>query len=446
MWKTYSLRTRLSLFLCAVFLVALIVGAGLLQLFSAEQLADENEPAERSAVLVAGALNNALKVAANPDAVLDAFASGLTSSPSEALQFRPAGTEPAPKVDPAAALSFSYVPQWFVSFLNLPDLARHVPIRIGDRQVGDLVYDPDIRANIYEKWVGLVSIAASGVGLALLTILVSFWTIGAALAPLRQLGDGLARLQEGNYAASIDCSGPPEIRRSCLAVNDLARTLSNLNAENRDLLRRMVSVQDEERRDISRELHDELGPLLFAIRANVIAITDAGNLDESDPDSPPHRAIKSVEALQTANRRILDRLRPLYIEELGLHSSVKKLLRDVRTQSPGLDVACDIDDGLIAVDSVVTQTIYRVVQEGVTNVLKHAAASRVRVTAALREDTVFIEVADDGLGWSTDPVFGRGLTGMRERLRALAGSFELSRQNGWTTICCRLPASGTASA
>jgi two-component system sensor histidine kinase UhpB len=444
MWKTYSLRTRLSLFLCAVFLAALIMGASLLRLFSANQLADENEPAQRSAVLVAGALNNALAVAPNPDAVLAAFASGLTSVTSDALQFRPLGAPMTPKADPAAGLGYSYVPPWFVSFLNLPDLSRHVPIRIGDRHLGDLVYEPDIRADIFEKWIGLLSIVASGVGLAFLTILISFWTVGAALKPLSELGDGLASLQHGDYAASIDCSGPPEIRRSCLAVNDLANTLFNLNSENRDLLRRMVSVQDEERRDISRELHDELGPLLFAIRANVIAMADAGNVSETDPDSAPHRAIQSVEALQTANRRILDRLRPLYIEELGLQSSVKKLMRDVYTQLPTLDVSWDIDVDLGSVDSVVTQTIYRVVQEGVTNVLKHARASQMRVKAGLLEGAVLIEVSDNGIGWSAEPVFGRGLTGMSERLRALAGSIELSRCDGWTSIFCRLPASAMA--
>jgi two-component system sensor histidine kinase UhpB len=446
MWKTYSLRTRLSLFLCAVFLVALVAGASLLRLFSADQLVDENEPAERSAVLVAGALNNALKVTSDPNAVLMAFLSGLASTSPDALQFRPVGAASTTKTDPAVVLSYSHVPHWFLSFLNLPDLSRHIPILVGDRRVGDLVYEPDIRANIYEKWVGFLSIVASGVGLAFLTIVIAFWTVGAALKPLSDLGNGLAKLQDGHYEARIDCSGPPEIRQSCLAVNELASTLSSLNSENRTLLRRMILIQDEERRDISRELHDELGPLLFAIRANVIAMADASNISEDDPDSAPHRAIQSVEALQMANRRILDRLRPLYIEELGLQSSIKKLLRDVHAQLPGLKVACDIGPDLDGMDSVVTQTIYRVIQEGITNVLKHAGASQMRVKAALHHGSVVVEVSDNGTGWSTEPVFGRGLTGMRERLRALAGSFELSRRDGWTSICCRLPASGVATA
>jgi two-component system sensor histidine kinase UhpB len=445
MWKTYSLRTRLSLFLCAMFLAALVAGAILLHFFAAGQLVDENEPAARSAVLVAGALNNALKASPEPNATLDAFAAGLTSANPDAIQFRRAEVSaPTPPGKAAPATGLTRVPPWFVTFLALPELSRHIPIMIEGQRVGDLVFEPDITADIYEKWIGFLSIVASGIGLAVFTVVIAFWTVEAALKPLQDLGNGLARLRAGQYSEKISCSGPPEIRRSCIAVNELASTLSDLNSENRILLRRMVSVQDEERRDISRELHDELGPLLFAIRANVVAMVDSGKLSEDEPNSAPQRVMQSVEALQIANRRILDRLRPLYIEELGLQSSVRKLLRDVHVQLPELDVGFEIDPELVTVDSIVTQTVYRVLQEGVTNVLKHARASEMRIKAALHNGSVLVEVSDNGIGWSTEPVFGRGLTGMRERLRALAGTFEVSRRDGWTTVRCSLPSSSIA--
>ena len=86
-----------------------------------------------------------------------------------------------------------------------------------------------------------------------------------------------------------------------------------MSQDNRDLLHRLVSLQDDERRDLARELHDELGPLLFGIRVGTIALVDAsppaGNLSSSAQE-----VLQSVEALQQTNRRILDRLRPLYIE------------------------------------------------------------------------------------------------------------------------------------
>ncbi|RYF52866.1 MAG: HAMP domain-containing protein, partial [Comamonadaceae bacterium] len=275
------------------------------------------------------------------------------------------------------------------------------------------------------------------IALALLAGAISYVTIGAALRPLSELADGLGRLSNGNFAQAIDCSGPPEIRQSCVSANALADTLSRLNAENKRLLRRMLSLQDEERRDISRELHDELGPLLFAIRANVTAMIDEQREMQASPGQ--ERALQAVEALQLANRRILDRLRPLYIQELGLDASIARLLREVRAQAPDLDVQVKIDPAIANVDNVVAQTVYRVLQEGITNVLKHANASRLEVKAEITAGVVGIEVSDDGSGTETPPVFGRGLTGMRERSRALGGTFEFMRGDDWTTVRCSIP-------
>ena len=201
----------------------------------------------------------------------------------------------------------------------------------------------------------------------------------------------------------------------------------------------MVSIQDEERRDIARELHDELGPLLFAIRANVIAMVDNGAAGQDDLDSPPQKALQSVEALQLTNRRILDRLRPMHIEEFGLQSSIQKLLRGVRSQVPAIEVAFEIDPALDAIDAVVSQTVYRVMQEGITNVLRHAQATEMRLKATVPDGKVVVEISDNGVGMPADVVMGRGLTGMRERVRALGGTFELFRGDGQTCVRCSLP-------
>src|SRR4029453_18124412 len=95
------------------------------------------------------------------------------------------------------------------------------------------------------------------------------------LKPLEDLADGLTRMRNGDYSRAIPVAGPPEIRGSCEQANDLARRLSALSIDNRGLLHKIVSLQDDERRDIARELHDELGPLLFGIRAGVVALSDA---------------------------------------------------------------------------------------------------------------------------------------------------------------------------
>jgi signal transduction histidine kinase len=200
----------------------------------------------------------------------------------------------------------------------------------------------------------------------------------------------------------------------------------------------MISIQDEERRDISRELHDELGPLLFAIRANVTAmIDDCGS--GTNRSMGEERVLQAVEALQIANRRILERLRPMLIEELRLDASIQKLLRDVHTQVPEMAVTFEIDPRIVTADSVVAQTVYRLLQEGITNVLKHAGASKMSVKTEVTNEAILVEVADNGARAPLEPKFGRGLTGMQERLRALEGKFDYIRADGWTTIRCSLP-------
>lgn len=434
MWTTLSLRARICVLLGGMFLSALIAGLALLWIFSSDQILEENEPSARSAITVAAGLNAALAASTRPDAILAAFVDQLGSTPADAIRFRRDGEVHAPEQGKTSGR----VPEWFVKALFVPDLAQHIPVLVQGRRVGDLIFEPDLSAQIYEKWIGFLSLLGSLVGMALLAGLLSFVTIGAALQPLRDLAEGLARLRTGDFSKKVDCSGPPEVRESCLSVNELALTLGRLSSENRSLLRRMISIQDEERRDISRELHDELGPLLFAIRANVTAmIDDCGS--GTNRSMGEERALQAVEALQIANRRILERLRPMLIEELGLDASIQKLLRDVHTQVPEMAVTFEIDPRIVTADSVVAQTVYRLLQEGITNVLKHAGASKMSVKTEVTNEAILVEVADNGARAPLEPKFGRGLTGMQERLRALEGKFDYIRADGWTTIRCSLP-------
>ena len=91
------------------------------------------------------------------------------------------------------------------------------------------------------------------------------------------------------------------------------------------------------------------------------------------------------------------------------------------------------------IDGVLSQTIYRVIQESLTNALRHAQATTIDVDAGITDAEITIAISDDGIGFSHERSFGRGLTGMRERVRALDGTFELRRENDRTLVRCRLP-------
>jgi len=420
-----------------MFVVALLLGTAALHVFSTEQLAAESGPAARSAKAVAEALNSALQASGNPRETLDAFAQTLGSSGT--IQFRPAGPVVFSEKAMQVTTPLGKVPGWFIELLTIPEIGAAFPVFVEGKRVGDIVFSPDVSAELYEKWMGFVAMLLGAGILTIATGAIAWFTVGTAMRPLQDLADGLTRIRNGNYSQAIPVAGPPEIRRSCEQANDLARRLDALSSDNRKLLHKLVSLQDEERRDIARELHDELGPLLFGIRAGAVALRDSAPAGSEDA---AESIMQSVEALQHANRRILDHLRPLYIQELGLATSIETLLKNARAQSPAVSISSRLDPQIKQLDGPHAQTVYRVIQEGVTNALRHAKASSIDINASLSGGELTIEIADDGIGF-TVVKFGRGLTGMHERVRALSGTFEVVREAGKSIVRCRLPVAGS---
>ena len=441
MWTKLSLRERLLLPMAAMIVGALLLGGLALQTASPDQFEYENAQGVRSAQRVAKALNAALTTVGNPQQALDAFAEALGTS--ETIEFVRSGTAPDRAV---LRVHDGNVPDWFIALLKIPQLGAAYPVRIGTVHAGDIVFNPDLSADIFEKWVGFLAIVSSGSVLMLLAGLSAWFTTGTALRPLAQLGAGLTRMRNGDYDTAIPMAGPPEIRKSCGEANQLAATLKRLSRDNRELLRKLVSVQDDERRELARELHDEMGPLLFAIRANATALSETASGGAGEPGSPAESILGAAEALQHANRRILEGLSPLYVAELGLDESIRALLRSAQAQAPNVALTSTIDSRLNELDGLLSQTTYRVIQEGVTNVLRHAWATAIDVAARIDDDQVAIEISDDGVGLPQRANFGRGLTGMHERVRALNGSLSLSREQGRTVVRCRLPLEQAAEA
>ncbi len=436
-WKKLSLRARLFLPMAAMILAALVLGGIALKIVSPDQFEYETGQQTRATKAVADALNAALAISDQPEQTLAAFARALGSN--QTIAFR---STASPSFRPAATGPNGHVPRWFIALLDIPELGARYPIFIGRNgskdHVGDVVFTPDLSADIFEKYVAFLAIVGAGSALMLIAALSVYFTTGTALRPLERLQEGLTRMRQGDYDTLTPVAGPPEIRRSCDEANQLAGTLKRLSQDNRRLIRKLVSVQDDERHDLGQELHDELGPLLFAIRANATALSDrlAGDVEAA----PAVQGIlRAAENLQHVSRRILEGLSPLHVQELGLEQSIRALLSSLQAQAPKLKLSCRIDPRLNDIDGLLSLTAYRVIQESVTNVMRHAQASAVDVEAVIDGAEVMIEIADDGAGFPPDRAFGRGLRGMNERVRALNGDFALLRDGGRTVVRCRLP-------
>jgi len=436
MWKRLPLRFRLFLPTIGLIVASLLFGIFSLEIFSADQFENESEDAAALVRTVTKGLNTALAVAANPEPTLGAFAEGIGTG--ETIQYRK-GDASASK--PKIRLNTEGVPAWFVGLLRIPNLATAHPIIVGEKHVGDILFVPDLTPDLNEKWLGFLAIVLSGSVLLVLAAISAYLTTTWALRPLEQLGAGLARMQQGDFESTIPLLGPPEVRKSCEEANQLARKLKRLAQDNRGMLRKLVSLQDDEREEIAKELHDELGPLLFAIRANAIALSGSS----TDPESPSNQLLEAAAAVQHASRRILEGLSPLHLEELGLEKSIETLLQNAHAALPSVATSAEVDPRLDSLDHLMSQTIYRVIQEAITNVIKHAQATTLNVVAVMRDQAVTIEVSDDGIGFPDNVSLGRGLTGMSDRSRALDGKLDLLREDGRTVVHCWLPLTSVRS-
>ena len=127
---------------------------------------------------------------------------------SEDIRFQRAGAEIGVPSPLEVRTPLGRVPGWFVHLLEIPEVGASYPVTIEGKRVGDIVFAPDMSADIYEKWIGFLAIAASGIALMLLTGVIAHFTARSALGPLQNLGDGLTRMRMGDYEHLIPATGP----------------------------------------------------------------------------------------------------------------------------------------------------------------------------------------------------------------------------------------------
>ncbi|MDE3175748.1 MAG: HAMP domain-containing protein [Pseudomonadota bacterium] len=409
-----SLRRRLSLAFAAV--LALLIAFDIaLTLHGASRRIDP-EVANATA-LASGALREAVKgVAPGPDLDqrLAALATSFDRLRHVRVAFRPEGAAAV-----RAAPTRPRPPAWFVALVRPRFIAQTVAASVQGRIVGAFVVEGDPDDEIGELWDSLVTLTLDGAASAALGFAAISLVARFALAPLERLNAGLAALGRRDYAARLPEQGAPEFAPLLARFNALGASLEAAERENRQLRARLVSIQDEERKEIGRELHDEIGPYLFAARAQ------AGEARRAAPDAALDGLIETIDALQATNRRILDRLRPVALEELGLAAALDALGRFFARNSPTLDVSVDCAD-IGPLPPSLEAAIYRLAQEALTNVARHAGAGRARVTLAAASGELTLTVADDGRGLDPARPAGRGLIGMRERVAAHGGALTLT--------------------
>jgi two-component system, NarL family, sensor histidine kinase UhpB len=336
------------------------------------------------------------------------------------------------------------VPQWFMHLIMHRPPAVHlaVPSGIGDGSAIILQADPV--NEIGEVWGQSRDAMLVLTGFAALSALLISLVVGRALRSLETLSAAFEHVSKGDYHGWLPASGPSELMRLANGFNLMTQQLASAATQNQRLNERLLTLQAEERADLARDLHDEVGPLLFAVDMTAAAIKrlPANHADEiSAHVSSIHDAVAQM---QRHVRDILGRLRP--IQAIDLHTAIDRLATFWRARRSDVVFNINVSIEEERIGSALRETIYRVVQEAVSNAIRHGNPTRIAITVEPDTDNgIQVEVTDDGTGMNGEvmSVGNRlGLIGMRERVMALAGSLSIqpTPTGKGLTLAVHLPA------
>jgi two-component system sensor histidine kinase UhpB len=326
-------------------------------------------------------------------------------------------------------------PQWYVRIVSPTLMPREIVL-----PQGRLVLRTDPSRAALDGWDDLQPMLwAVLAGFVLLNALV-YALVGRALKPLQQVVQGLRQVAQGDYAARLPALTGREGRligqafnhmaasvQDSLAAREQARQATQALAENRELTQLIQSRIEQERGAIARELHDELGQQVTAIKSVGLAIARRAAGQDAVVEQSARLVMDCADQIYDGMHRLIGRLRPLALDRFGLRDALQDLLDDWRAQQPGLDWQLTLDGPLDALDEARATAVYRIVQEAVNNALRHARASRIAVDVQATADTVRLTVTDNGSGRpeAFEAAGHYGVAGMRERAQALGGSFAL---------------------
>lgn len=446
MWQNLSLRGRINLLLALLLALGLAVNIARQVAEAGPRVKAEDQSVIRLAREFIEMIVTDLNEAPDPDARLNRIARDLNRLRHVSIALQDASGNPLTPPRPDAETPGP--PVWFVSLVHPEQTAVSVPVLVHGKP-GSLVITSHPNDEIAEIWDAIVTQLEVGSVIALVLFLVMMTVVGRALAPLESLAQTMSALEGGRYDARVAPGGAPELAAICTKLNHLGATLGEAVEDKRRLAERAVSLQDVERKEIARELHDEFGPYLFSLRAHASALAKLADGRAPSADAVRKHGsalLEQINALQQFTRRVLERLRPVGLAELGLGQALESLSRLWRESHPDVTIETTISPALGVVGETADLTIYRVVQEALTNAFRHAGATAINVVIESAEQPgrdgrrcARVVVSDNGCGMEPGQKLGFGLVGMRERILALGGTLNVVSGEGGVKVEALVP-------
>ncbi|NBW25041.1 MAG: HAMP domain-containing protein [Betaproteobacteria bacterium] len=341
-------------------------------------------------------------------------------------------------------------PQWYASLVAPPLKTREIAL-----PHGRVVVRPDPSRAILDGWDDFVPLLVTLLVGVLLANGLAYWLVGRALHPFQQLAQGLRAIAQGEYATRLprlkgreagglgeDFNGMAQSVQDGMLAREKARVATVALAENRELTQAIQTRIEEVRRQIARELHDDLGQQVTAIKSLGFAISHRAQGQDLRIAESARMVVQCADAMYESVHQMVSQLRPLALDRFGLADAVQDLVEQARTQHPGVHLQLQIEGALDAVDGELATAVYRIAQESLTNALRHSQAQQIALHVRVESQHVLVEVRDDGRGlhkdWEQTGHFG--VIGMRERAESLNGTFVIEPQAaGGVRMRARLP-------
>lgn len=318
-----------------------------------------------------------------------------------------------------------------------------MPIRDGKRDLARLQIG--ISLTRLRREIAYARLTMALLGASILTAaLIAVILIGNLLTrPLREVAAGAQRIAAGELTHRVPAGGPrvtnDEVGRLAAAFNDMAAKIAERDASLRQLSKRLLSIQEQERVRIAREVHDELGQALTAMK---IELRQLGGR-RRELEEPLGAIAQRIDGIVDLVRRIAADLRPAILDDLGITAALEQQLRRLR-ESTGILTTLTVSEEP-EIDMLTGVTLYRITQEALANVVRHAEATAVEVSLAMHGGRAVLIVRDNGRGMP-QPAHPQslGLLGIRERAQLLGGSVVIDSSPGdGTAITVTLPLTET---
>ncbi|MEI6332960.1 MAG: histidine kinase [Methylococcaceae bacterium] len=321
-------------------------------------------------------------------------------------------------------------PHWFVALVEgQHPKAEHLITTFGGKQL-TLIIQANPLDEITEVWQESIAFFSSLLLLTLFTFLAVNLAFNKALKSIAIIVNGLKIIETGQYRRKLPDFSIQEYDSIAKAINHLAGELNITQQENRALTQHSLEIQEDERQRLSQELHDELGQSLTAIK--VMAATAAHK--KADIKQATDTIMSVCDHLMTVVRSMMHQLHPLVLTELGLKASMEDLLSHWAIRNPSLKLTLDCPDDVDALEQKISIQVFRIVQECLTNIVRHARANQAIISLEIMrlssmEKTLRLCITDNGQGCDGEKLkSGFGLLGMRERINSLGGQLAVQTE------------------